>query len=1285
MGKRLPEGKPGDDAARAHAAGDFERALVLARQDLALVGNSDGWERAEALRRLGLIEYELAMWREAREHLGESVRAHRADGTDRLALSHALDDLGGCCLGQGELAVAARHFQEALTLRRAQPGRADALVAQSLSNLALIQQARHDFAGAQALLEEALALETAAGVDAAERGTTVGNLSVLEHERGDYEAAFRHGELALELHLAALGPAHPTVARDLHNLALAQSALGDHAGARARLERALAVRRSCLGAEHPEVVNSQDALAAVLVAAGDYRAVEELARQIFASVEASREMPAETGGRLLANLAHHLHQLGRPDEAVEVNTRALAVLETASERQPVLRCQVLGNLGNVLADLDRQTEAEECYLGGLEAADACWPDPSVHRGPIWLGLANLRYSRGELAGALDALDEADRQFACGHRVGSGPRLAVASSRAAILADLGRRDEAVRLYRQVVRSRRLGAEAHPDLGRDLCQLAALLQELDQLDEAERLLEEACEIFEAALDGDHLALADALLYLAALHQRRGRFGAAQGAAARAAAVRRAVLGEGHPEVTEVLALEASLHEQLGDLDACVAIRRRLLSQMEGRGVQTDPERVAHLGQLADLQLETGELEAADATCQARIALCRRLHGPTDPRTAQAIHQHAVVCLAAGDADAAGLLAQEACRLLAQQLGAGHGDALSALETQALAAADGGDFDSATSLLERLVRGLEETRGRWCPEIVDPLINLALLEAARDAPEAAFGYLREAVAVSERVRLDVFSFASDALRAAHIAELRLAWVTWLRLLALYPRVDPSVMREAFELTMRRKAIGLESLRLRQAALGERTELAPAAAAYEGVRRRLAELFLAQAPEAELAALAAERDALEMDLARQIPGLALAARLDAATLEAVQAALPPRSALVEYVSTGDEDGRLLAFCLREQLTFHDLGPMPDVETQITALRRDLQARLAGEDRRRAIDSMARALWDQLIGPLEGALGDVEQLFVSADGLLGLLPFAVLRSPSGDSLLDRWLLVGINGPRDLLRFSEVSERPTTQALVVADPDFGRGGDLERLPRTAEEAASVAALVGGACWLGGDALKGRVRRVEGPWILHIASHGIFDAPQPAHGGRWRHTAAPAPEPGAMMRSGIALAGANGWRPGQPLSGDVEDGILRAEDVISMNLRSTQLVVLSACDSGVGDVLVGEGVFGLRRAVMAAGASGLVMTLWRVADEAARMFMEHLYAALLAGVPRPAALRQAQLALRAELDEPAVWGAFTYLGRPDSLTVPGPREKLRPPLPLASPRARRRRIRASSRG
>ena len=258
-----------------------------------------------------------------------------------------------------------------------------------------------------------------------------------------------------------------------------------------------------------------------------------------------------------------------------------------------------------------------------------------------------------------------------------------------------------------------------------------------------------------------------------------------------------------------------------------------------------------------------------------------------------------------------------------------------------------------------------------------------------------------------------------------------------------------------------------------------------------------------------------------------------------------------------------------------------------------------------------------------------------------------------------------IEAPEDGSRISDsAAENDLANELLRSTaPDAEREmyhGLLEfpRLSGTQTEGQSIAGTLGAHLWMGADALEQKVKACRSPSILHFATHGYFlpeelDVAQTGAESKTlsqrfaigRISAAGNP----LLRSGLALAGANTWLEGGMLPAEAQDGLLTAEDVTGLDLLGTELVVLSACETGLGDIRVGEGVLGLRRAFVLAGARTLVMSLWKVTDEQTADLMKEFYRRLLAGEHRFEALRGAQLAIRNIYPDPAYWGAFICQG------------------------------------
>jgi CHAT domain-containing protein len=418
--------------------------------------------------------------------------------------------------------------------------------------------------------------------------------------------------------------------------------------------------------------------------------------------------------------------------------------------------------------------------------------------------------------------------------------------------------------------------------------------------------------------------------------------------------------------------------------------------------------------------------------------------------------------------------------------------------------------------------------------------------------------------------------------------------------------------------------------------------------------------------------------------------------TLSAVQAALPADCALIEFAvytpqeprTEKEEPPRYIAYTLEAQgqPKWADLGETAVIDRAVGAWRKALR-----DPNRMDVKRLARAVDEKVMRPLRpllgDRLGDKRRLLIAPDGSLNLIPFAPLVDERNQYLIESYTISYLTSGRDLLRL-QTSQPSESAPMVVANPAFGRaatavaragqnaagfrsGGPGPRqndpdqiyfqpLPSTRREALAIKATLRKASMLLRDqATESALKRARAPRILHIATHGFFlddqeappaetrgffdDDPLRASGLRFSKWAAKVENP--LLRSGLALAGANQGRGGD------DDGLLTALEVAGLDLWGTKLVTLSACDTGVGEVKNGEGVQGLRRALVLAGSESQVMSLWPVLDSTTWDLMVPYYKALRQGKGRSDGLRQAQLRmLRSEdCQHPFYWAAFIQSG------------------------------------
>ena len=1008
-------------------------------------------------------------------------------------------------------------------------------------------------------------------------GAVVGALNgrvVALHGKGDYAAAGELAKVQMDYAELVLGAEHPQTLISVNNLALLYNSQGRADEAEPLYRRALAASEQVLGAEHPQTLTSVNNLAALYQCQGRSGEAEPLLRRALAARE--RVLGAEHPDTLTSvnNLADLYLTQGRSGEAEPLYRRALEARERVLGAEHPDTLGSVNNLGFLYESQGRSGEAEPLFRRALAARErvlgAEHPDTlgSVNN------LAAVYDSQGRFGEAEPfyrrALAARERVLGAEHP----DTLGSVNNLAGLYESQGRFGEAEPLYRRALAASEqvLGAE-HPQTLKSVNNLASLYQSQGRSGEAEPLYRRALAASERVLGAEHPQTITGVNNLAVLYKSQGRFGEAEPLYRRALAASERVLGAAHPDtITFHLNLAVLLVNQ-DRIGAALRQLRTLDERMRGLVAQ----------ELASTEQESVRLArlAAESRLQYIVFTLALVH-PRDP-------------------EARGLAADVLLRW--KRLAA---DEESVVVRLARTSQDPRVVELAGSL-----RGARAELARLTGLSLEKM-NEAQRESHRSALDRAgaeVGRLEVALAQLSRTfrgqqarRGVEWESVQSALPAgAALLELRafrpvdfktgkFGEPHWLAL--LLPAEPPADWAQGSGEAPPLRFWDLGAVADSAAALTAlgSGDAAAAAGLYQTlfgpIDRELARyqtLFLAPDGVLDLVAFARLRVPAEEPVAAGAPG-APAGRwwIERQALRTVRVGRD----LVAFERAATPAGGMLALGGVDYERFAEAaGPGAEVP---------------------------RAAGAAGVSPGPGGAGAARE---GGPGAAGAMGFAALYPSYGGG--------AVGAMNERLR----AERGRFEALENTGPEVAEVLNYfwepdNRTPRKEPLTGPAATETG---------LKTRLAPGNtAPRVLHLATHGFFLAAQEGTGTGTGTGAAPTGgRDRALTLAGLALAGANrGLEGGRDAGG--EDGILYALEAQDLNLEGTDLVALSACNTGQGRVDVSEGAYGLVRAFQLAGSRHVLMTQWTLNDPLARDFMRAFYQRWLtpAGIADPAAALRA---------------------------------------------------------
>jgi CHAT domain-containing protein/Tfp pilus assembly protein PilF len=1014
------------------------------------------------------------------------------------------------------------------------------------------------------------------------------------HKAQNQDSAIVVGEKALDLARKEFGKEDTTIAIILYQIGGFQYRRATYDEAESSFKQALHIWERTFGQDHPDVAMSLYMLALTSWQQGRYDQAELLQKRALAIREKVFGSNHQEVARSLNNLAVIYRNQERFDESEALHKRALSIRENAFGLDHPAVAQSLGNLAIVCWQQGKYLDAEQFYRRAL----------------------------------------------------------------------------------LIREKVLGPEHHI-VGGNLHNLGILYDDEGKYAEAELLYKRARTILEKALEPDHAEVARILGDLAVLYVHLGKYADAEPLYKRSLSIFEKILGPEHRDVPATLNNLGHLYSRQEKYDEAEPFLRRALSIWE-KVLGPDHVDVSWCRQnLADLYYAQGNWVTAESLYERTLYIREKTLGPTHPYVAYGLDGLANLCTHQGRYAKAELLYKRALAVREEALGPEH---------------------------PSMARGLEDFSFHYRLQ-KDDKTSLEMSNRAFDIRQRNFrrnGYVlseRDALTYSNKMRTSANSYLSSYFdaksdepslvrRTSDIVSASKGQVSD----DIYER-QKSLVTEADSATL----VLAESLRYAKFQLSQLFVRGPGEDT-SGVYR------------CQLDSLSDLANELESRLARQSASFRKREDYKNVTAERIVSFLPENGVLLDYlkydyyqIKPDSSIPRYLVVVLNRNVeeTVVDLGEASLIDSLVSDYREHMlrvseQQHMPLKKDKEEYKKIARKLNDLVIQPVEEHIADKEPVFIASDGGLTLISFAGLIDHDGKYLIERYPIHYLSSGRDLIRLKDQATSGHG-LLSMGDPDYDATvetrlsaprtpvhaaldkddkyrtrnvrsgcGNLSQLqvvplPHTRHEIKQVTQQWSGLsadsaiAFFGPQASEYNFKiQAPGKRVIHLATHGYFYEgrcnPEVKHRGFGLDEEFIGENP--LLLSGLLFAGFNLHGAGADSAG-LEDGVLSAYEVSAMNLEGTDLVVLSACETGLGEVKQGEGVYGLRRAFEMAGARTVVSALWPVSDKATADMMAQLYAESEKSLSER--IREAQLAqikkLRSEgfADHPYNWAGFIALG------------------------------------
>ena len=1177
----------------------------------------------------------------------------RIRGHDHPKYATSLHELSRFYYSLGDYGEAIRLCTEALGVwkRNLETGPSDYVTA--LSDLAEYYTRIGNYSEAIQLGKEALDIwKMFLGTDNRDYAITLSNLTTYYAYLGNYDEAIRLETEALEIKKRNLGTEHSDYAMSLSNIAGYYSALGNYSEAIRLGTKALEIRKQILGIEHPDYATSLSNLAVDYSALGNYSEAIRLGTKALEIRKQILGVEHPDYARSLDNLANYYARLSNYAEAIRLGTEALYIRKKVLGGNHPDYAMSLSNLAGYYSDLGNY---EEAIRLGTEAL-------GIRKNV--LGMEHPSYASSM------------------------------SSLALYYAYLGNYGKAIRFGTEALETTKkvLGAE-HPDFARSLGNLAMYYAYLGDNVEAIRLGTQALELIKKHFGTEHSEYAGALGNLASYNSSLGNYTDAIRFGTEALETTKKVLGAEHPAYARLLGNLAVDYYDLGDYVEAIRLETEALEIRKKVFGTEHPDYATSLGNLAGYYSALGNNEDAIRLEIEAMKIREKVWGTEHPLYAASLGSLAFYHSRLGNNEDAIRLGTEALEIRKKIFGTEHPDYATSLGNLAGYYSALGNNEDAIRLEIEAMRIREMVWGTGHRHYLTSLGNIASYNLALENSHEAYLYYKKCIDGFQTYVLRNF-----VEQSSHLKE-----IFWGQHECIYTKVLPTYVNkyktaasisELYDKTcLFAKGLLLNSdIELRKLILesgdsiliDKYNTLSTNVNIYNKlIEKPIHERFM------NADSLNNVIQQQEMELARESKVYGDYTRNLTSTWKDVQNHLGTDDIAIEFIDfpiLGTDSTMYAALTLKKDY---------DSPHMMTLFEKK-QLMAIPESAYYTQTSIYDLIWE----PLEEELENVHNIYFSPSGELHRIGIEYLPINQTENISDKYSLHrlsstrqlaliqdGIKGEKSILYGGINYDENTNVASNASTSSVGgvKGinviyrsnvdslllrSSYEYLEGTKREVDQIADQmkqhqIHYLYYSGADGSEESFKKLDGtkPKMMHIATHGFYLTEEEAKLSNFarphmelmmgdNQIAGHPIEDKPMTRSGLLFSGCNHAIQHEQIPDGVEDGILTAQEISTLDLRGLDLVVLSACQTALGDIASGEGVFGLQRGFKKAGAKTIIMSLWKVDDDATRILMVELYKNLMSGKSKRQSLKDAQKYLReydnGKYDKPEYWASFIML-------------------------------------